>query len=139
MTSDSFKKAPALLEAFAPSADHQLRAIFESLVLATMTAPTKSPVSASFDGDRPHCAWPIHLVVFQCYWSILDCCALLDPPGTDAGGVWSNLVLTVVGAPRPTVDTVSVDRLKAFPGARTLASSGQLSPDVESDFWTRTC
>jgi hypothetical protein len=34
----------ALLEAFAPSAD-QLRAHFESLVLATMTAPTKSPVS----------------------------------------------------------------------------------------------
>jgi hypothetical protein len=37
-------KHMALLEAFAPSAD-QLRANFESLVLATMTAPTRSPVS----------------------------------------------------------------------------------------------
>ena len=40
--SGSFKKAPALLETFAPSTD-QLRAIFESLVLATMPAPMKSP------------------------------------------------------------------------------------------------
>jgi hypothetical protein len=61
----------------------------------------------------------------------------LIPPGTDAGGVWSNLVLMVIGAPTPrTVDAVPVDRLKAFPGARTLALTGQLSPDVESDFRT---
>jgi hypothetical protein len=41
---DSLKKAPAQIEAFALSAD-QMRAHFESLVLATMTHSTKSPAA----------------------------------------------------------------------------------------------
>jgi hypothetical protein len=43
------------------------------------------------------------------------------PPGTaSGGGVWSNPVVTVIGAPTQTVNGVSLDGRKAFPGARTL-------------------
>jgi hypothetical protein len=48
---DSLKKAPAQIEAFAPSAD-QMRAHFESLVLATTTHSMKLP-AAPFEESAP--------------------------------------------------------------------------------------
>jgi hypothetical protein len=52
---DSLKKAPAQIEAFAPSAD-QMRAHFESLVLAMMTHSTKLPAApfeeSPFEGNH---------------------------------------------------------------------------------------
>jgi hypothetical protein len=58
---DSLTKAPAQIEAFAPSAD-QMRAHFASLVLAMMPHSTKSPAA------------PFEESPFE--ESILDSCAL---------------------------------------------------------------
>jgi hypothetical protein len=132
---EPLKKTTAQTEAFAPSAD-QMRAHFESLLLATMTHPPKSPATHS-DGitptplaespsekSAPTARDRYASVSANAIGAYLTVARFWIPPGPDrTSGSWSNPVLTVIGAPTPTVDAVPVDRLKAFPGARFLAPS----------------
>jgi hypothetical protein len=97
---DHLKKAAAQLEAFAPSA-HQLQATFESLVLAP-----KSPVSPLME-LAPTARDRYVLLSSNAIGAYLTVARFWIPPGTDsAGGVWSNPVVTVIGAPTPPVDAV---------------------------------
>ena len=123
--STPLKKDPFLLKAFAPSAD-LMHAHFESLVLATMTTPTKSPVSPLME-PAPTARDRYVSLSSNAIGAYLTVARFWIPPSTDsAGGVWSHPVVTVIGAPTPTVDGVSLDGQKAFPGARTLDPGSSL-------------
>jgi hypothetical protein len=120
-----------------------LHAHFESLVLATMTAPTKSPVSPLME-LAPTARDRYVSLSSNAIGASLTVARFWIPPGTaSAGGVWSNPVVTVIGALTPTVDGVSLDGRKAFPGARTLDPGSTSYPswcrDVDTGHGTRTC
>jgi hypothetical protein len=86
-----------------------------------MTAPTKLPVSPLMEIAPTTYNRYVSLSsnAIGAYWTVAP---FWIPPGTDgAGGVWSNQVLPVIGAPTLPVDAVPMGCLKAFPGARTLA------------------
>jgi hypothetical protein len=129
MTGTHFQKPTVQFGALAPSSD-QMRAYFEALVISTMTNPTKSLAAPPTARDRyssvsSH-AIGAYLTVAR-FWIPPDTHSGLGPGapsdtriGTVSGG-WSTPLLTVIGAPTPTVDALPVHRLQAFPGARTLA------------------
>jgi hypothetical protein len=92
---DPLKRTTAQIEAFAPSTD-QMRAHFESLLLATMSAPTARDRYASVSANAIGA-----YLTYARFWI---------PAGPDCtSGLWSNPVLTVIGAPMPTVDAVPID------------------------------
>jgi hypothetical protein len=78
------------------SSGQLLQANFESLVFATMTAPTKSPVSPLME-IAPTARDQFVSLSSNAIGAYLTVARFWIPPGTDAGGLWSHPVWPVIG------------------------------------------
>ena len=103
--SDHLKRTLTQLEAFTPSAVQLHAAHFESLVLATtMTTQSKSPVASPQMELAPTARDRYFSLSSNAIGAYLTVARFWIPPGTaSAGGMWSQPVVTVIGAPTPTV------------------------------------